>query len=86
MIGKNTHPGYYPLDFYITMPDQLERVQRLFVRRFDYRWQIDCSHNNDIYLQRLACLKVQTLKLRRIFYDLVVARKIHRVYTYTMDE
>ncbi len=57
---------YIPARHYLGMTDQVEKVQRYFTRRVYQRCQLDCNHS---YLQRLTCLKVESLELRRIYLD-----------------
>ena len=47
-------------------------LQRYFTRRVYQRCQLDCKHS---YLQRLACLEIESLELRRIYLDLVMVHK-----------
>ena len=64
---------YIPARHYLGMTDRLESVQRYFTRRVYYRCKLDCSHG---YLQRITFLKIDSLELRRIHFDLVMVFKI----------
>ena len=66
---------YIPARHYLGMTDQVEKVQRYFTRRVYQRCQLDCNHS---YLQRLACLEIESLELRRIYLDLAMVHKIVR--------
>ena len=66
---------YIPPRHYLDMTDQVEKVLRYLTRRAYQRCQLDCNHS---YLQRVTCLKIESLELRRIYLYLVMVYKIVR--------